>query len=42
MTCQLGRDFVPFQDIIKVAKPGLQVTKRGDEGLVSLTMLAIS
>ena len=23
MTCQLGRDFVPVQYIVKVAKPGL-------------------
>src|SRR4029077_13572329 len=42
MTCQLGRYLVRVLDIIEVAKPGLQVTERGDEGRVSLTVLAIS
>ena len=42
MTCQLCRDFVLVLDIIEVAKPSLQVTDRGDEGLVSLAVLASS
>ena len=42
MICQLCRDFLLVLDIIEVAKPGLQVTERGDESLVSLTVLATS
>ena len=41
MACKLGRDLVPDLDIIEVAKSGLQVIERRDEGLVSLTVLVI-
>jgi hypothetical protein len=39
---KLGRDFVPALNIIKIAKAGLKVAERGDERLVSLTVLATS
>ena len=42
MACQLGRDFVPGLNIIKIAKAALKVAECGDERLVSLTVLAIS
>jgi hypothetical protein len=42
MTNQLCRDFLLVLDIIEVAKLSLQVTECGDEGPVSLTVLASS
>ena len=42
MACQLCRDFLLVLDIVEVAKPSLQVTERGDKGLVSLTVLGTS
>jgi hypothetical protein len=39
---QVGRNFVPALNIIKIAKAGLKGAEYGDERLVSLTMLAIS
>jgi len=42
MTNQLCRDVLLVLDIIEVAKPSLQVTERGNEGPVSLTVLLSS
>lgn len=42
MACQLCRDFLLVLDIVEVAKPSLQVTERGNEGFVSLTVLGTS
>jgi hypothetical protein len=42
MTNQLCRDVLLVLDVIEVAKPGLQVTERCNEGQVSLTVLSSS